>query len=133
MGCPNHDSTKIIPPEGRALEAIYPPAAVELRDGFRPYWDTLVKTKAGRPWNDQDLLMLVELSRNLFRTERLSFQILSEDEIIKTGQGLKANPKSGLLDQLVKRARLIMVYLQVHSEATQGRLCRKHDAPSLCA
>jgi len=77
--------------------------------------------------------MLVELSRNLFRTERLSFQILSEDEIIKTGQGLKANPKSGLLDQLVKRARLIMVYLQVHSEATQGRLCRKHDAPSLCA
>ena len=76
-----------------ALEAINPPVAVELGYGVRPYWDKLVKAKAGRSWNDQDLLMLVELSRNLFRTERLSFQMLTEDEILETGQGLKANPK----------------------------------------
>jgi hypothetical protein len=104
-----------------AIQTINPPVGVELGDGVRPYWDKLVKAKAGRSWNDQDLLMLVELSRNLFRTERLSFQMLTEDEIIETGQGLKANPKSGLLDQLVKRARLIMIYLQVHPEATQGK------------
>jgi len=104
-----------------AIQTINPPVGVELGDGVRPYWDKLVKAKAGRAWNDQDLLMLVELSRNLFRTERLSFQMLTEDEIIETGQGLKANPKSGLLDQLVKRARLIMIYLQVHPEATQGK------------
>ena len=104
-----------------AIETINPPVGVVLDEGVRPYWDKLVKAKAGRSWNDQDLLMLVELSRNLFRTERLSFQMLTEDEIIETGQGLKANPKSGLLDQLVKRARLIMIYLQVHPEATQGK------------
>jgi hypothetical protein len=101
------------------LEAINPPVDVELGDGVRPYWDKLVKAKAGRSWNDQDLLMLVELSRNLFRTERLSFQMLTEDEIIETGQGLKANPKSGLLDQLVRRTRLIMIHLQLHPTATQ--------------
>ena len=103
------------------LEANNPPVDVELGDGVSPYWEKLVKATAGRAWNDQDSLMLVELSRNLFRTERLSFQMLTEDEIIETGQGLKANPKSGLLDQLVKRARLIMIYLQVHPEATQGK------------
>ena len=106
---------------GGGIQTINPPVVVELGDGFRPYWDKLIRAKAGRAWIDQDLLMLVELSRNLFRTERLSFQMLTEDEIIETGQGLKANPKSGLLDQLVKRARLIMIYLQVHPEATQGK------------
>jgi hypothetical protein len=104
-----------------AFATINPPIGVDLGDGVRPYWDKLVKAKAGRAWNHQDLLMLVKLSRNLFRTERLSFQMLTEDEIIETGQGLKANPKSGLLDQLVKPARLIMIYLQVHPEATQGK------------
>jgi hypothetical protein len=104
-----------------ALATINPLIGVDLGDGVRPYWVKLVEAKAGRAWNGQDLLMLVELSRNLFRTERLSFQMLSEDEIIETGQGLKANPKSGLLDQLVKRARLIMIYVQVHPEATRGK------------
>jgi hypothetical protein len=107
-----------------AIDTINPPVGVELGEVVRPYWDKLVKAKAGRSWNDQDLFMLVELSRNLFRTEWLSFQMLTEDEIIETGQGLKANPKSDLLDllgQLVKFARLIMIYLQVHPEATQGK------------
>ena len=104
-----------------ALETINPPIGVDLGEGVRPYWDKLVKAKAGRAWNGPDLLMLVELSRNLFRTERLSFQMLTEDEVIETGQGLKANPKSGIIDQLVKRARVIMIYLQVHPEATQGK------------
>jgi hypothetical protein len=62
-----------------AIEAINPPIGVELGEGVRPYWDKLVKAKAGRAWNDQDLLMLVALSRNLFCTERLTFQMLTED------------------------------------------------------
>jgi hypothetical protein len=81
-----------------AIQTINPPVGVELGDSVRPYWDKLVKAKAGRAWNDKDLVMLVELSRNLYRTERLSFQMLTEDEIIETGQGLKANPSGGLLD-----------------------------------
>jgi hypothetical protein len=106
-----------------ALATINPLIGVDLGDSVRPYWVKLVEAKAGRAWNGQDLLMLVELSRKLFRTERLSVQMLSEDEIIETGQGLQANPKSGLLDQLVKRARLIMIYVQIHPlplEALRG-------------
>ena len=38
------------------IEAINPPVSFELGDGVRPYWDKLVKAKAGRVWNDQDLL-----------------------------------------------------------------------------
>jgi hypothetical protein len=104
-----------------AKKTIDPPLGIELGLGVRPYWDKLVKAKAGRSWRDQDLLMLVELSRNLYRTEKLSREILSEDEVIETAQGLKANPKSGIVDQLVKRARMIFVTLQIHPEATQGK------------
>lgn len=94
-----------------------PPLDVELGDGVRPYWDKLVRAKATRAWQEQDLLMLVELSRNLYRTEKLSREILDEDEVIDG----KANPKSGIIDQLVKRARMIMAMLQIHPEATQGK------------
>ena len=104
-----------------AKKTIDPPLDIDLGLGVRPYWDKLVKAKAGRAWKDQDLFLLVELSRNLYRTEKLSREMLSEDEIIETAQGVKANPKSGLIDQLVKRARIIMIMLQIHPEATQGK------------
>lgn len=94
-----------------------PPLGVELGHGVRPYWDKLVRAKATRAWQQQDLIMLVELSRNLYRTEKLSREILNEDEVIDG----KANPKSGIIDQLVKRARMIMAMLQIHPEATQGK------------
>ena len=101
-----------------ANSVIDPPIGINLGDGVRPYWDKLVKAKAARAWQDQDLLMLVELSRNLYRTEKLSYQILGEDEVTEEG---KANPKSSVIDQLVKRARMIMAMLQIHPEATQGK------------
>ena len=94
-----------------------PPLGIDLGDGIRPYWDKLVSSKATRAWEVQDLLLLVELSRNLFRTEKLSREMLFEDEVIEG----KANPKSAIIDQLVKRARTIMIYLQIHPEATQGK------------
>lgn len=95
-----------------------PPLNIDLGEGVRPYWDKLVRAKATRAWQDQDLLMLVELARNLYRTERLSAEMLYEDEVTEDG---KANPKSAIIDQLVKRARIIMVMLQIHPEATQGK------------
>jgi len=103
--------------KGAAAGPMKPPIGIQLGEGVQPYWDYIVSSKAARAWNEQDLIMVVELARNLFRTERLSFEMLSEDEII----GEKANPKSGIIDQLVKRARIIMIYLQVHPEATQGK------------
>ena len=100
-----------------AQMTIDPPLGIQLGEGVRPYWDKLVKAKAGRAWLDQDLLMLVELSRNLYRTEKLSREMLNESEVIEN----KPNPKNTVLDQLVKRARLIMIMLQLHPEATQGK------------
>jgi hypothetical protein len=100
---------------------INPPLGVELGSAVRPYWDKLVKAKATRGWQDQDLFLLVELSRNLYRTEKLSAEILNEDEILELETGPKVNPKSKLIDELVKRARLIMIMLQIHPEATQGK------------
>lgn len=104
-----------------AMMKIDPPLNIELGAGVRPYWDRLVKAKAGRAWQDQDLLLLVELSRNLFKTEKLSREMLTEDDVIETAQGVKANPKLGIVDQLVKRARTIIIMLQIHPEATQGK------------
>jgi hypothetical protein len=105
-----------------AINTIDPPLGIDLGKGVRPYWDKLVKAKAGRNWLDQDLLLLVELSRNLFRTERLSRQMLDEEEVTMDDKGvMKANPKSAIIDQLVKRARLIYSLLKIHAEATQGK------------
>lgn len=99
-----------------------PPIDIKLGDGVRPYWDLLVKCKATRAWQEQDLVLLVELARNLYRTEKLSFDMLTEDEIFIQENGMpKANPKSGIIDQLVKRARMIYAMLQIHPEATQGK------------
>ena len=98
-----------------------PPLNIDLGMGVRPYWDKLVTGKATRAWTQQDLLVLVELARNLYRTEKLSREILSEDEILETEAGPKVNPKAKLIDELVKRARIIMVMLQLHPEATQGK------------
>ena len=63
-----------------ASEVINPPLDIDLGKGVRPYWDKLVKAKAARAWLDQDLILLVELSRNLFMTEKLSKQMLVEDK-----------------------------------------------------
>lgn len=104
-----------------AASTIDPPLNIDLGEGVHPYWDRLTKAKAARAWKEQDLFLLVELARNLYRTENLSREILNEAEIIQTPTGFKANPKSGLIDQLVKRARLIMIMLQIHPEATQGK------------
>ena len=98
-----------------------PPLEIDLGLGVRPYWDKLVSAKARRAWTDPDLLMLVELARNLYRTEKLSAEMLNEDEILELESGPKVNPKSKLIDELVKRARIIMVMLQIHPEATQGK------------
>tara|TARA_Y100000310_G_scaffold339246_1_gene431356 strand:+ start:46 stop:513 length:468 start_codon:yes stop_codon:yes gene_type:complete len=101
---------------------INPPLNIDLGAGVRPYWDKLVKAKATRAWLDQDLILLVELSRNLYRTEKLSKDMLTEEEVfIQENGAMKPNPKSAIIDQLVKRARMIYAMLQIHPEATQGK------------
>jgi hypothetical protein len=104
-----------------AGKTIDPPLGIDLGNGVRPYWDKLVNAKAARAWTDQDLLMLVELSRNLFKTERLSREMLYEDDVVEMGNAIKPNPKLTIIDQNVKRARMIMAMLQIHPEATQGK------------
>ena len=109
-----------------AIKEIDPPLDIELGKGVRPYWDKLVKAKSGRAWLDQDLILLVELSRNLFMTEKLSKQMLNEDVVFIQDNGSpKANPKIGIIDQNVKRARMIYAMLQIHPEATQGKSHRQ--------
>lgn len=104
-----------------AGKTIDPPLGIELGMGVRPYWDKLVSAKAARAWTDQDLLMLVELSRNLYQTEKYSRELLEEDPTYESNTGPKANPKIAIVDQMVKRARMIMAMLQIHPEATQGK------------
>ena len=111
-----------------ALKKIDPPLGIDLGEGVRPYWEKLVKAKSGRAWLDQDLILLVELSRNLFITEKLSKEMLTEDPVfIQENGSPKANPKLGIIDQNVKRARMIYAMLQIHPEATQGKSHRQVD------
>lgn len=105
-----------------AQQKIEPPLGIKLDKRVRPYWDLLVESKAARGWTPQDLLLLVELSHNLHRTHALSRQLLRESPTVLDSKGTpKANPKFGIVDQLVKRARIIYAMLQIHPEATQGK------------
>ena len=58
----------------------YASIAIAHSNGMAAHTTPHPGAKAVRAWNDQELLMLVELSRNLFGTERLSFQMLTEDD-----------------------------------------------------
>ena len=100
---------------------IDPPAHVVLREGDRPFWDSVVSARARDTWNDADLEMAGNLARCKADIERLQQEITAEGDVLKNDRGTQImNPKHTLLETLSRRAVALSRMLHVHAEATQG-------------
>jgi hypothetical protein len=101
---------------------IEPPAAVRLRDGDRPYWDTIVRARGANEWSEPDLLHAANLARCLHDVERISGEVAAEGDVIENGRGTPVlNPKHSLLEVLSRRSVALTRLLQMHAQARLGR------------
>lgn len=103
-----------------ANEIIEPPAHVSLRDGDRPFWDSIVNARASSAWEMVDLENAANLARCKADVERLQKEISIEGDIVMGVNELKVNPKHKLLETLSRRAVALSRMLHVHAEATEG-------------
>lgn len=101
-----------------ALGPLDPPEHVTLRDGDRPFWDTVMKARARDTWTAIDLTHAATLARTQADVERLQAQLDAEGYITPEG---KANPLAAIVETLTRRAVSLCRALHVHAEATVGR------------
>lgn len=108
--------------QGVAAGVVEPPPHVKLREGDRPFWDSLVRARARDTWNISDLENAANLARCKADIERITIEIDTEGDIIKNERGTQiVNPKHTLLETLTRRAMALSRMLHVHAEATVGK------------
>jgi len=87
-----------------ALAPLPLPAHVKLRKGDQPFWAGLAKARARDEWTDADLVLGAQLARVQADIEAESKALDAEATVITNKRGtLLANPRVGVLDQLVRR------------------------------
>lgn len=115
------DSVTAAVAAAQAPTVINPPAHVTLRDGDRPFWDSVVRARAGTTWNDSDLEHAANLARCKADIETMQMEIAEQGNIIENDRGTPIiNPRHSLLEVLTRRSVALSRMLHVHAEATQG-------------
>ena len=71
----------------QAPTVINPPAHVTLRDGDRPFWDSVVRARAGTTWNESDLEHAANLARCKADIETMQMEIAEQGNIIENDRG----------------------------------------------
>lgn len=101
---------------------IDPPEHVRLREGDRPFWDSIVMARPRDRWDGADLELAGNLARCKADIERLQIEIESEGDVIENNRGTPImNPKHSLIETLTRRAVALSRMLHVHAEAKNGR------------
>lgn len=107
--------------ENATAGPLEPPAHVRLRDGDRPFWDSIVEARPRDRWDNADLEIAANLARCKADIERLQTEIDGEGDVIENARGTPVmNPKHTLLETLSRRAVALSRMLHVHAEAKQG-------------
>lgn len=115
------NSTMAAVAAAQAPESINPPAHVLLRDGDRPFWDSIVRARASATWNASDLEHAANLARCKADIERLQSEITAQGDIIENDRGTQViNPRHSLLEVLSRRSVSLSRMLHIHAEATCG-------------
>lgn len=103
------------------LLPVEPPSHVTLRQGDRPFWDSVVSARARDTWTDADLENAANLCRCKADIERLQAEITIEGDTLTNDRGtVVINAKHTLLETLSRRAVSLSRMLHVHAEATVG-------------
>ena len=100
-----------------ALGPLDPPDHVSLRDGDRPFWDSIMKARARDTWTDIDLTTAVNLARTQADIELLQTDLDVTGYLIDG----KLNPVVAIVETLTRRAVALSRALHVHAQATVGR------------
>jgi hypothetical protein len=95
---------------------INPPAHITLRDGDRPFWDSIISVRSSSSWNAPDLEQAAVLARCKADIESLQKDVDEEGEVIDG----RTNPKRVMLEKMATRAVALSRFLHIHAEATQG-------------
>jgi hypothetical protein len=104
-----------------AAGPIEPPPHVRLRDGDRPFWDSIVRARAKATWNDSDLEVAASMARAKADIERIQSEIDAEGDVVTNERGTQIiNPKHTLIETLTRRVMAGSRMLHIHAEATQG-------------
>jgi hypothetical protein len=99
-----------------------PPAHVKLRPGDEPFWNAVVCARARDTWNDVDLSKAANLARCQADIERITIELISEDDVVLNSKGtLVVNAKHTLLETLTRREIALSRAIHVHAEATVGK------------
>ena len=99
-----------------------PPVHVNLREGDRPFWDSIVRARDYESWTAADLEQAANLARCKADIERLQVEIDAEGDVLENKRGTPiVNPRHTLLETLSRRSVALSRMLHVHAEATQGR------------
>jgi hypothetical protein len=99
-----------------ALGPLPPPKHVALRDGDRPFWDGIMKSRARDTWTEIDLCTAANLARTQADIERLQKELDATGYVL----GDKINPLATLVETLSKRVVSLARALHVHAVATVG-------------
>ena len=107
--------------QAAAAGPLKPPSFVNVREGDKPFWDSIVRARTRESWTDSDLVMAGNLARCLSDIERLQKEIDVEGDVVLNDRKTQViNPKHSLLETLSRRAVALSRTLQVHAQATQG-------------
>jgi len=113
--------------QNAAKPPIEPPACINLRPADRPFWDSIVTSKARDNWTEIDLVTAGHLARAQADIEILQQQIDSDGYVVDG----KVNPAAQMLETLSKRTIALTRVLQVHALATVGRSADTVNAAKL--
>jgi hypothetical protein len=98
-----------------------PPPHVFLRDGDRPFWDSIVRAREYRSWHAADLEQAAILARAKADLDRFQRKLVGQPDLVVDRYGKQSpNPLHGLIETLARRVLAYSRALQVTTTATVG-------------
>jgi len=86
-----------------------PPAHVRLRDKDRPFWSSIMSSRARDEWSKNDFIVAAQLARCQADIETESEIVDSEGSVVTNARGTQVmNPRHSVLEQLARRELALM-------------------------
>ena len=100
---------------------IQPPSHVRLRDKDRPFWSSIMSSRAREEWSKNDLIVAAQLARCQADIETESEIVDIEGSVVENARGTQImNPRHSVLEQMARRELALMRALAMTS-STAGK------------
>jgi len=86
-----------------------PPAHVRMRDKDRPFWSSIMSSRARDEWSKNDFIVAAQLARCQADIETESEKVDTEGSVVTNARGTQVmNPRHSVLEQLARRELALM-------------------------